>query len=115
MNWIKEALEKAQTRMPQGMRRVEIAADGAAYTWGANRTVIVSGQVESDGKRWLHISVACKRRLPTYKELAIVRHTFIGEDRYSVMVFPPTDRYVNVHRFALHLFACWDEYPLPEF
>jgi hypothetical protein len=78
-------------------------------------TVISSVSQESDGKRWLHVSFAHQKRMPNYEEITSVKARFIGKDKYAMMVFPPEDKYVNLHQYCLHLWHCLDGHPLPEF
>lgn len=70
---------------------------------------------EDDGKRWIHISMSHRKRMPTHDEMLEVKNFFIGDDRYAMQVFPPKDMYVNQHPFCLHLWHCLDGHPLPEF
>ena len=78
--------------------------------FGARLRVIESIAVETDRRRWLHVSVSkapsCK--MLTYEDLQVVRTLFIGEQRECYMVFPPKDRYVNINP-VLHLFCCLDK------
>lgn len=77
---------------------------------GSPLQVIEFVQVETDGKRWLHVSVsrAPKKSIPDYGEVQLIRRLFIGEDRECYMVFPPKSRYININP-VLHLWACLDE------
>lgn len=110
-HWIVDYLPR---KLPSDVRLIERRIDGAAYLCAHGLSVIASGDTEADGKRWLHVSCAHRRQLPTWEELRWVKETFVG-DRYAVQEFPPPDRYVNIHPYCLHLFACLDEWPLPEF
>jgi hypothetical protein len=78
-------------------------------------TVIFSGMVEADGKRWLHVSCAHGNRLPSWDDLKLVKETFIGRDRKAVQVFPSQEEYVNVNPYCLHLWHCLDGDGLPDF
>lgn len=78
-------------------------------------TVISSVTQEGDGKLWLHVSFAHQKRMPNYEEIASVKAQFIGKDKYAMMVFPPEDKHVNLHKYCLHLWHCLDGHPLPEF
>jgi hypothetical protein len=65
---------------------------------------------KEDGRNWLHVSVSKRnKKIPSYDELAEVRRIFIGKDRECYMVWPPNDRYVNLHPAVLHLYCCLDE------
>lgn len=63
---------------------------------------------ERDGRRWHHISVSRRGRMPSYDDLQLVRRLFIGETVECYQVFPPKDRWVNEHPFTLHLWRCLD-------
>jgi hypothetical protein len=78
-------------------------------------TVISSVCYEKDGKLWLHVSLAHHKRMPSYDEIKLVKEHFIGKDKYAMLVFPPEDKFVNLHPFCLHLWHCIDGHPLPEF
>lgn len=78
-------------------------------------TVISSVCIEEDMKPWLHVSLAHQKRLPSYDEIKLVKERFIGNDKYAAMVFPPADRFVNIHKYCLHLWHCLEGWPLPEF
>lgn len=104
---------------PRGWHIILTQDDG--HKWerliGERLTVIESVAVRSDGKRWLHVSVAKpNRKNPTYDDVQYIRKLFIGEDRESYMVFPPKDRYVDINP-VLHLFTCLDQSDgvLPQF
>lgn len=98
-----------------GWQVLQRTIDGYAARATDRLSVIVSASVEADGRRWLHVSYARANRMPDYEDTQRVRRLFIGEDRYALAVWPPKDRYVNLHRYTLHLWSCLDEYPLPEF
>ena len=78
-------------------------------------SVIVSGAVEQDGKRWVHVSVARPTRLPSYDDMAWAKQTFMGADAYAYSVWAPVDKHVNIHPWCLHLWACIDGDGLPDF
>lgn len=101
--------------LPAGWRLVRPSIDGYHVVSADRLSVIVSGSVEADGQRWLHVSYARPNRMPDYNDTTRVRRLFLGEERYCCAVWPPRDRYVNHHRYCLHLWACLDGWPLPEF
>lgn len=91
-------------------------ANGTYYQRATtNLFVGVSVAYEADEKRWFHLSVSHKKRMPTHDELCEAKNYFIGIDRYAVQVYPPAHRHVNIHPHCLHLFSCLDGHPLPEF
>lgn len=89
--------------------------DGRHYLRSDGLSVILSGHVEADGKRWLHLSCARQDRLPSWSEYRDVKVLFLGDDTYAYAVCPPMKYYVNLNPFCLHWFHCLDGDPLPEF
>lgn len=91
--------------------------DGARFVNKWKRlSVIVSGDVEKDGRRWLHLSVASPDRLPKYDTLVEVKELFIGSERKAIQVFPPRSQHISIHPNCLHLWHCAEaEDPLPDF
>jgi hypothetical protein len=80
--------------------------------------VIVDQEIKADGCRWLHVSVSRKSWTPTHEDMVLVKHDFIGEDRYAYSIWPPREQYVNIHKHCLHLWARIDQADgrvLPEF
>lgn len=77
--------------------------------------VIVSGNTEADGKRWIHVSYSRPSRIPSYEDLCLVKDRFIGADRQAISVHPPASQHVNLHATCLHLFHCLDGDGLPDF
>jgi hypothetical protein len=83
-----------------------------------NRTrklgAMFSVERERDGKRWIHISVSHRDRIPTWDELRHVKDWMIGKDKLAIQVLPPDDQYVNIHPRTLHLWHCLDGDPVPD-
>lgn len=111
VEWVFEALPR---ETPAGWGMVLEHKDGRLFKSADGLAVIVSGNVEEDGKRWLHLSVSRRSYMPTWTDLRRVKETFLG-DRYAAMVSPPPSVYVNIHPYCLHLWCCLDTWPLPEF
>lgn len=86
---------------------------------GRQLSLIWSIATELDGQRWLHVSIASPRRMPTWDELVEVKEALIGTDREAYQVLPPRSRWVNIHPNCLHLFALaegdGDRAVLPDF
>jgi hypothetical protein len=84
-----------------------------------NRTrklgAMFSVERERDGKRWIHISVSHRDRIPTWDELRHVKDWMIGKDKLAIQVLPPEAQYVNEHPRTLHLWHCLDGDPTPDF
>ena len=101
---------------PPGWRVDDIREDGARWLNAKRKqSVIVSLAREQDGRTWLHASIAHPRRMPSYDDLAYLKRHWIGDDRKAIMVLPATTEHVNIHNFALHLFCCLGDDPLPDF
>lgn len=77
--------------------------------------VMLSGNTESDGNKWLHLSVSRKDRLPKWDELKAARAVFLTEDLKALQIFPPKEEYVNDNPFVLHLWVNLTKDPLPDF
>ena len=58
--------------------------------------------VTKDAGHW-HLSISCADRLPSYDELKGARYKYLPNVCYMAQIFPPTDEFVNVHPFTLHL------------
>lgn len=77
------------------------------------RSVIVTVG-EREGVDWVHASVAGDD-MPTYEHLHLLHEAVFGGG-YAYLCFPPPDRHVNIHPYALHLFGRLDgERAMPEF
>lgn len=77
--------------------------------------VICSGNVEADGKRWVHVSMSRRSRLPSYEDMGLVKNSFIGRDRLALQLFVPDAQHVNYASNCLHLWHCMDGDPTPDF
>lgn len=77
--------------------------------------VIISQSVELDGKRWMHVSVSHRHRLPQWKELLAIKNEFLGEEVEAYQVLPKKSLHVNHSTIAMHLWACLDGPVLPDF
>ena len=79
-------------------------------------TALLSCTLELDRRPWLHLSVSHRDRIPNWQELAETKLVFLG-DREAYQVIPPKERYVNINKRVLHLFALRDEKEtaLPDF
>jgi hypothetical protein len=76
--------------------------------------VIVSANVERDGRRWAHVSASRLRRLPDYADLVEIKRVFLGPDLVAVHVFPRGEEHFNLAPTALHLWACLDGDAVPD-
>lgn len=100
--------------------RSEMTANGAGWRAprlgaGAGLLAIVSGTMELDGRRWIHVSFSRRDRMPSYDDVVLVKRLFIGRDRKAIQVHVPESEHVNIHRYCLHLWHCVDGDGLPDF
>lgn len=95
-------------------KKVEEKSDGAAYRSEDGLVVIMSRAVEQDGREWTHLSFSRRSRMPSYRDMVLVKSVFIGPDKDAIMVLPRKSRHVNIHEHCLHLFTT-EEMPLPDF
>jgi len=77
--------------------------------------VIITDVKYDDGCLWRHVSMSHQRKLPSYKEMKIVKDAFIGEHRKAIQVFPAKTDHVNIHPYCLHLYCNLDRDILPDF
>lgn len=54
-----------------------------------------------DGK-W-HLSIAHRRRLPTWDEISVARYRVLPDAVTMGMILPPRSEYVNLHQFCFQL------------
>lgn len=100
--------------LPIGWKKAANRQDGAAYRNDLGLYVIISG-IEIDNKRWIHVSVSRKSRLPSWDDLKIVKNLFIGLEEKALQVLPAHSEYFNLHPYCLHLWHCLDGDPIPDF
>lgn len=55
-----------------------------------------------------HLSIAHRRRYPTWDEIADVRYELIPDDVTMAMLLPPPGDYVNEHDYCFHLWQIED-------
>lgn len=112
--WVKEYFPQV---LPAGWKVYQQhEIDGlTAVHLPSHLTVILSGSREDDGKRWLHLSVAHRHRLPAWVELKLVKEIFLGPNLWAIQVLPTADKYININPHVLHLWHCVDEFALPDF
>jgi hypothetical protein len=70
--------------------------------------VLRSLSTTGDGTKWVHVSVAHPKRLPTWEELSKAKNDFIGEDREAYQVLASNEDHINAHAYCLHLWAPLD-------
>lgn len=94
---------------PNGLKLMRLSHPGDPLT------VIISFRPEYDGRKWLHVSLAHPDRIPTFEDVKLVRDLFIPRHLTALQIFPPADRWVSIHPYVLHLWACLDGDVVPDF
>jgi hypothetical protein len=116
--WFKELVP---TVLPSSYHLIESHDYENGVLWeGRNHrgpfSIIMTGQIEEDGKKWLHVSVARPDKLPEWDLLKEIKAIFIGRSKQAIQIFPNEAMYVNQHPYCLHLFCCVDAAdPVPNF
>ena len=74
--------------------------------------VLMSEETHAEDTHWLHISVSCPRRNPTWEELKFCKKLFLG-DVVAVQILPKEKDYINVMPFCFHLYHRLDGDTVP--
>ncbi len=100
--------------LPGGWRVVEGSDHHRVYR--TNRgTVIASIGPHSDGREWMHVSVAHDVCIPSWDDLVFLKHVLLP-DHTAIQIFPPRARWVNIHSNCLHLWSPIDRpLDIPDF
>lgn len=80
--------------------------EGLATSWKhalTEMTVLRSLSTMKNGERWIHVSVALPRRMPSWEDLSKIKNEFLGRDVNAIQVLASDDTHVNIHFFCLHL------------
>ena len=102
----KESLEKFRIPMPPFMDvpLYEESDEYGYYSTGVFRVgdmaLIVSHSEKEGG--W-HLSMSHKNKLPTYEEMKDFRYKFLPNGINVCEIFPPREKFVNIHPFCRHL------------
>jgi hypothetical protein len=111
--WVREHIPRV---LPPNWRVLQVNLDGVSWRSDSlGIAVILSGATEQDGKRWLHLSLSRKSRLPTWEDMRLVKNLFLGRERLALQVLVSESRWINIHPYVLHLWACVDGDPVPDF
>lgn len=111
-------LETAQALprvLPVGWRHPAGQPDNCFQSIVHSLAVFLSVERHSDSRRWLHVSVSHRDRIPSWDELRSIKDLFIGRDKKAIQVLPPESEYVNHCPRCLHLWCCLDGDGLPDF
>jgi hypothetical protein len=101
---------------PKGWTVLQRWGDGYVLRDGGGLRVLIDCELKADNRWWVHVSVSRKDWTPSHADIVTVKQAFMGE-RYAYSVWPPSDKYVNIHEHCLHLWALCegDGRVLPEF
>ncbi len=113
--WVDSLPSHSWVELPISSDYPELQGQRAFQHHDGRHVIVTVGP--SDGRWWLHVSVARAKYIPSYEDLADVKRVFVGEDRQAIQVFPRCERHVNLHPFCLHLWTCLepDGDGLPDF
>jgi hypothetical protein len=91
--------------------KADLPAESTIFGWGQLRIIHTKELI--DNEDWIHVSLSCRNRFPTWDELLAVRYEFFLETDEVIQIFPPKKEYINHHKYALHLWHCNDRTVLP--
>lgn len=103
---------KPQTTVYIEAARVRKGRLGSDETNGFNGLFIFASPMDSamalrvicsDGLGWEHVSVSTVRRTPTWEEMCWIKDVFWDAEECVTQFHPPKSKYVNCHKFCLHL------------
>ena len=89
--------------MPAPAPLAQLGAPCAAYYRDDGALTVLATEEPHNGTKWLHISISCPRRPPTWDEIKFCKRTFMG-DVVAVMILPQEADYVNIHPYCFHLY-----------
>lgn len=92
-----------------GWRQGALSLDGVLLKSIVEGLVVIASIApEEDGRWWLHVSASTSsRKVPTWRQMGLIKKAFIGPDGEAYSVFPPKSRHVNIAE-VLHLWHCLD-------
>lgn len=76
------------------------------YHHESGLTVVITGDREQDGRRWITLTLVCADRAPVLSEIISVKDLFIGNEYAAVMRLPKVSE--RAHPNVVHLFRCID-------
>lgn len=97
--------------IPLGWIITSIRDNSASYRHLLSMLIVSESVHESDGQRWLHITVSHPACIPTWQEIKRVKSIWIGDDRVAYHVLPSASTYDDG---SFHLWTPLDDDPFPE-
>ena len=107
--------EVAWGKKPPGWYIEETTEDGSAWRHKDGRIIIASTSRELDGRRWLHLSISRRGRLPDYDDMKYLKRHWAGDEAKAIEVHAPASEHVNIATNVRHLWVCLEGDPLPDF
>jgi len=89
----------------------QLTQNTTVFGWGSLRIIKTLDVVGDD--TWIHLSLSCRKRFPTWDELLAVRYKFFLRDVEVIQIFPPEGEYVSDHKYTFHLWHCTTRDILP--
>jgi hypothetical protein len=112
---VKAIVEVTWGPKPPGWFLSRNTDDGSSWDHRDGRRVIASIAKELDGKRWLHLSMSRRGRLPNYEDMKYLKRHWAGDESKAIEVHAPAAEHVNINPNVRHLWVCLDGDPLPDF
>lgn len=79
--------------------------NGFAVLLGNRAGSVIVSQAPWDGVEWIHASIAWDDRTPSYEDLCTLKAGVFGPGGWAYQVFASSERHVNIHAHALHLWG----------
>ena len=102
----KESLDKFRIPVPSFMDIpfYEETDEHGYYATGVFRvgTIVILVSHNDDEGGW-HLSMSHKNTMPTYEEMKDFRYKFLPNGINACEIFPPREKFVNIHPFCRHL------------
>lgn len=75
---------------------------------GQKRLIVISSlETMEDGRKYLHVSISYRDKIPDWDTVKMIKELFIGDKKDAFIYFPQKEEYVNIMPYCLHL---WSEY-----
>lgn len=101
---------------PGGWRWVHVDGDCSIIVTQAPLHVGSEAEGRLDLTEWIHASMTRPGQVPSYEDLCRLKVAVWREKGEAYTIHPASDRHVNIHEHALHLWGRADGKPvLPDF
>jgi hypothetical protein len=112
--------DKMKSKPSRAIERFRIIKGAMASTelYGNNGAFMIKYKsrtykvVISDQLGWDHVSVSLPNRIPTWKEMCIIKDIFFEDTEIVVQYHPAKENYINDSEYVLHMWRCQDK-PMP--